>query len=611
MKINLSANPVLVKELRGRMRGPRAYLFLTGTLALLGVVTYGLYRLARLSTQYMGGGPPGAVIGQGVFTGLVFLTLLIICAIAPSFTAGAISGEHEHKTFDMLMATPLRPASVLFGKLVASLSYVALLVLAAVPLASLSYVFGGVATEDMLQALLLLLGYALTFSVIGLFFSALFRRTGRATVASYITLAAFVVGTVFVYIVVGAVRQQTPPTWLLALNPFSAMASALAGPVSPGSFGGGVSSLLFALAGNGFDLGQSVPLPLWRYTVGIYAWLTVALYFVSTQLVKPVRRFRLSARGWAGVAAFIIVSALAVPVAYGPLTPGRIVAWMRWNASPRRDLVANGKFTAELVPDWSVGTEAEHDYESGGEVKLATDGERQVAGFSRTGSGHAETRITQVVSQSVPSGGWLQLRVVLRVQNQDVPMCGVQGSECPVMIKLVFEDSGGGKHEWMQGFYTPEGQGNYGAPPFCNTCESRQLHIRIPTGKWYTFESSNLLQDWVAQGYPLPRTIHSITVSAAGHSYESQVVEVSLLVREGRPPDWSSGLMGMGTPTPPPPPMFGGPIMIQQGIAVPVPPLVPPPTAAPPPTPPQTATPFDMPTFTPMPTSTASATAAP
>ncbi len=601
MKINLSANPVLVKELRGRMRGPRAYLFLTGTLALLGVVTYGLYRLARLSTQSMGSGPPGAVIGQGMFTGLVFLTLLVICAIAPSFTAGAISGEHERKTFDMLMATPLRPASVLFGKLIASLSYVALLVLAAVPLVSLSYVFGGVATEDMLQALLLLLGYALTFSVIGLFFSTLFRRTGRATVASYITLAVFAVGTVFVYIVVGAVRQQTPPTWLLALNPFSAMASALAGPLSPGSFGGGFSSLLLALAGNQFDSGQPVPLPLWRYTMSIYAWLTMVLYFVSTQLVKPVRRFRLGARGWAGVAAFIIVSAAAVPVAYGPFTPGHIVAWLRWNASPKRDLVADGKFAAELAPDWSVSTETEHDYESGGEVKLATDGERQIASFSRTGSGHAETRITQMISQSVPADGWLQVRVVLRVQSQDVPLCGVLGSECPVMIKLGYEDATGAWNEWVQGFYATDDSSMSSIPPTCVTCEISQPHIRVPAGKWYTFESANLLQDLPARGLMAPRIIRSITVSASGHSYNSQVAEVALLVREGRPPDWGSGLMGIGTPTPAP--MFGGPIMIQQGIAVPVPPPPPAPTEAPIEMPSPTLAPTPTPWLTPTPTS--------
>jgi hypothetical protein len=368
---------------------------------------------------------------------------------------------------------------------------------------------------------------------------------------------------------------------------------------------------LFALAGNRFDLGQPVPLPLWRYTMGIYAWLTVALYFVSTQLVKPVRRFRLSARGWAGVAAFIIVSALAVPVTYGPLTPERVVAWMRWNASPRRDLVANGKFTAELAPDWSVSTEIEHDYESGGEVRLATDGERRVASFSRTGSGHAETRITQMISQSVPADGWLQVRVVLRVQSQDVSICGVLGSECPVMIKLGYEDATGAWDEWVQGFYAVTGPDMGSTPSSCRTCPISQPHIRVPSDKWYTFESPNLLQKLPSLGYDygLPHIIRSITVSAAGHSYKSQVAEVSLLVREGRPPDWGNAPMGIGTPTP----VFIGPggVMIQQGIAVPVPPPQPLPTEAPPPTSAQTATPFNMPTFTPVPTPTASATVAP
>ncbi len=333
MRLQLSANPVLVKELRGRMRGPRAYLFLTATLALLGAVSYGLYRIALASAQSFGGGPvllggpagssnpPSFVIGQSVFIGLVFLALIVICAIAPSLTAGAISGEHERKTFDLLMATPLRPSSILFGKLAAALSYVVLILLAAVPLVSLSFVFGGVAMIDMIQALLLLLGYALTYSVIGLFFSALFRRSGQAVGASYLVLTLFVFGTMFVYIVLAVTRGRQPPHWLLSLNPFSAMASALVMPpsantfVPPGLFS--LNSILWAINGGGsLDPRIPLPTPLWRYTVGIYAWLTIVLYLVSVQLVKPVGRFRLRARQWLIVVLFLIASILAVAVIY-------------------------------------------------------------------------------------------------------------------------------------------------------------------------------------------------------------------------------------------------------------------------------------------------------
>ena len=39
MRVQLSPNPVLIKELRGRMRGPRAYILLTATLGGLVVLS--------------------------------------------------------------------------------------------------------------------------------------------------------------------------------------------------------------------------------------------------------------------------------------------------------------------------------------------------------------------------------------------------------------------------------------------------------------------------------------------------------------------------------------------------------------------------------------------
>jgi ABC-type transport system involved in multi-copper enzyme maturation permease subunit len=590
MRLRLSANPVLIKELRGRMRGPRAYLFLSATLGLLGLVTYSLYRLALFATQsyFGGGGSQGAVIGQSLFVGLVFVALIVICAVAPSLTAGAISGEVERKTYEMLMATPLRASSVLFGKLAVALSYTALILVAAVPLVSLSYVFGGVATVDMLQAFLLLVGFGLTFSAIGLFFSALFRRTTPAVLASYVVLAVFVFGTIMAYALYGATRQQSPPQWLLVLNPFSAMASALVDfasstpnfiSLSGSGYSGPVFGLLWLLTGGSIDPSVfATARPLWHYTLGIYLWLALALYLVSTQLVKPVRRFRLGRRGWAGVGVFAAGSILASMIVYGPLTPDRILAWIRWSTTSPRDLIVNGRFDAPLDQVWQIGTESEHDYESGGSVEQATEEGRSVVRFSREGTGHAETRIVQAVDQAIPADSWLQVRVVMRVDEQSLAQCGIFGSECPVMVKIAYEDARGNTHEWLQGFYATLADIDtlMPFPSTCTTCEFGPAHIEIAPGEWYTYESPNLLENLppVAQ----PRRIRSITVAAAGHTYESQVAEVSLLLREGRPLDGGSPF---GTPTPTPLPF--GVMPFDGGIRV-----VPPP----PPTPAPTATPF-------------------
>ncbi|HEY4690634.1 MAG TPA: ABC transporter permease subunit [Anaerolineae bacterium] len=589
MKRPLSLNPVLIKELRGRMRGPRAYLFLSGTLVLLGLAGYGLYRLALFSAQsFFGGGvPQGALIGQSVFVGLVFIALVVICAIAPSLTAGAISGEHERKTYDMLMATPLRSSSVLLGKLAVSLSYAALILIAAVPMVSLSYVFGGVATIDMLQALLLLVGFALTFSTIGLFFSALFRRTTPAVLASYTVLAIFVFGTVFVYGIVGTINQQSPPSWILALNPFSAIASALVNPVSSsptvfsigGGFSGPVFGVLWLISGASYDPATlALPRPLWHLTVGIYAWLTIALYLVSTQLVKPVRRFRLRRRAWAMVALFVAGSIVAALMLYGPWSPERILAWLRWNLSTPSNLIANGKFDAPLESAWQVSTESEHDYESGGEVTPVTEDGRTLVRFSRTGEGHAETRITQSIDRAVPADGWLQVRVTLRVQSDNLYLCGIFGSECPLMIKLNYEDVAGRPHEWMLGLNTETVPLDFVAyPETCTTCERPRPFVPVPPKEWYTYDSPNILESISPDA--LPRRIVSITLAAGGHTYETEVAEVALLVREGRPPDSGDAFGGFLTPTPAP----IGPFIINRAIQV-LPPL--------PPTPAPTATPI-------------------
>jgi ABC-2 type transport system permease protein len=140
-KIHLGANPIIVKELRSRMRDTRAFATLTAMLLLLGGSSYLLYRLAITTSSYSSI-PLSPQIGQTLFLALAFLELMVICAIAPAVTAGAISSEQEKLTYEMLMATPLHPASILWGKLVSALSYVFLLIFAAIPMASLIFIFG-------------------------------------------------------------------------------------------------------------------------------------------------------------------------------------------------------------------------------------------------------------------------------------------------------------------------------------------------------------------------------------------------------------------------------------------------------------------------------------
>src|SRR4029453_7613192 len=88
-------------------------------------------------------------VGKILFAGSATLEMILITLVTPALTATAISGERERGTFDLLRSTPVRSHTIVWGKLVAALSYAALLIVASVPFASAVFLFGGVAPSDV------------------------------------------------------------------------------------------------------------------------------------------------------------------------------------------------------------------------------------------------------------------------------------------------------------------------------------------------------------------------------------------------------------------------------------------------------------------------------
>jgi ABC-2 type transport system permease protein len=299
-------NPIIVKELRSRMRGARAFITLTVALVLTAIFSFFLYRLAVANSQYAYS-PLSPQIGQTLFAGLIFLELMIVSAITPAITAGAISGEKERQTYEMLLATPLHPLNILWGKLVSALSYVLLLVFVAVPMSSLIFIFGGVTARDMLKTLAILTVIAAMFGVMGLFMSALFERTGRATTAAYLLVMSMLIGPIFIAAAASALSQPEIPRWFLALSPISALSSTLSSSVNQqrmfdiiGWLGSPVKWMWGAPA-----ISQTeIPRPLYHYSLPIYATITFVLYAITTRLVKLSDRWKIQ---WTEVLLILIV----------------------------------------------------------------------------------------------------------------------------------------------------------------------------------------------------------------------------------------------------------------------------------------------------------------
>jgi ABC-2 type transport system permease protein len=265
---------IMVKELRSRMRGRRAFIVLTVYLGILALITYGVYVVVAPSARDMAGGGFGggfgmanasALIGQSIFTLLSIFQLILVCFIAPAFTAGQISLEREKQTLDLLISTPMRPGAIVIGKLAAALAFVVLMIVAAVPITAIVLMYGGASVGDIVRQQLVLLATALVLGAIGLFFSALLKRTQAATVLTYITLLALTLGTVMVFVFWTVVANQTDdgrfqagppkraPEQILYVNPGIAMLDVVAN-TEPGGFGG-INSLLAELRGQPPNLG--------------------------------------------------------------------------------------------------------------------------------------------------------------------------------------------------------------------------------------------------------------------------------------------------------------------------------------------------------------------
>lgn len=329
----LQPNPIIVKELRSRMRGGRPYLILSGYLLGLSVICYGVIRIFEAQAQ---AGTPiiSAHVGQGLFAALALAETLLITFLTPALTAGAVSSEREQMTYDLLLATPLRPGRILSGKLVAALSYVLLLIFAAVPLGSVILLFGGVAPRDLLKVLLLLLSIALAAGMLGLLCSTIARRTLRATIMTYLIIMLLIVGAYLLVAVRTASTTFGPPSSarLMAISPFGAMTSIVLQSAQAGGSGmivdkammerssmgvgtGGnvllnmqpFSSLTYGLVDN--NPGGAIVQPMYRYAYVGYTLFSIACYWLASHCVRPRRRWRLSLHDLLMAGVFVAVAA--------------------------------------------------------------------------------------------------------------------------------------------------------------------------------------------------------------------------------------------------------------------------------------------------------------
>jgi hypothetical protein len=196
-----------------------------------------------------------------------------------------------------------------------------------------------------------------------------------------------------------------------------------------------------------------------------------------------------------------------------------------------RNLIANGDFSSGFDQWVALAPNIEISDQPTVETEIVEISDEPAANFKRTGIGHADAGLRQIVNKDVTDFRNLRLVLSMLISEQSLGVCGQQGSECPIIVRLEYDDANGISQVWQQGFFA---NGTVGptTPDVCVACPPPlNVHNQVPFQQLVFYESDNLIERLEQIGI-LPRQIKTITVIASGHTFDASILDVALLAQE-------------------------------------------------------------------------------
>ena len=164
--LSLLKNPILQRELIGRLRSPKALI----AIALVAIVscTLVLMRWPREATIDL--------VSQGsiqVFRPVAYAIAIAIMMLTPAFPATAIVSERRKGTLVLMLNSPTPPWVIYIGKLLANVLLSVLLFSVSLPAIFACYAMGGISIPgNIVPLVLIFLGMAFQYSALGLWVSS-------------------------------------------------------------------------------------------------------------------------------------------------------------------------------------------------------------------------------------------------------------------------------------------------------------------------------------------------------------------------------------------------------------------------------------------------------
>lgn len=291
---------VMGKDLRLRMRGWRWAGVATLYVAILGVVAAAFLLQKYNPTAGGSGGSDPAQAGIKLLQALSIFQLFLIAFVTPATVAGAISGERQHRTWDLLLASRVPVREIVWGKLLAGIAFNLVLIGASLPIFALVFLFGGIGVGDIVPSFVVFLVTVLLLGTVSLTVSALTSRLSVSFMVSMLMALLLIVGLSLLSLYLQApgqigvltlgglpfqsANQPSALTPLAQLDPLVALLSAL--PDGSGS------TLLGDVGTINHAFGLPWKLPWWGAYSILAGALSLLLVVATTRLVRPAIRFR-------------------------------------------------------------------------------------------------------------------------------------------------------------------------------------------------------------------------------------------------------------------------------------------------------------------------------
>jgi len=278
-------NPVYQREIGTDARASRAFLLIIAFNCVLAGVTFAMFYSA-----FNGAGNMGAVDYSGLtrlYTFMAYVEIGMVMLIIPAATAGAITGERERKTLDIMLVGNRHARTIVFGKFMSNIRIVLIGMISSIPVLSMVFVYGGIRVMNLAQLLGIILVAGIYLGSIGIFCSSISKKTTSAIMIAYSVFVGLILVTVglgYFFARIDMNKSASIGSAMLYLNPIAPVTYLISDQLETAS---GLEKIIFY--GTSGAVSGEVPANWLFYSVIVQLTISVILLNVSVLILNPVK----------------------------------------------------------------------------------------------------------------------------------------------------------------------------------------------------------------------------------------------------------------------------------------------------------------------------------